>query len=185
MTVKMFEKNYYNKNRITSYFGENRERMEIPGYTWHEGIDYSGHAGTKLVIKDLFSGKIVREGFNNIYGNYVEVMHNPKFIGGESEIFYMRYCHLESIEKNLPTGLLKYGTKIGIMGNTGHSYGVHLHLDCRQKSVKKGFKTRLLLDIQDNIHFENDEHNFNWQFGNLYINPMLMMKYFAKLQGAV
>jgi murein DD-endopeptidase MepM/ murein hydrolase activator NlpD len=178
----MFEKNCYDNNRITSYFGENREYMNIPGYTWHEGIDYSGHGGRLLAIKNIFSGKIVRESYNKIYGNFIEVMHNPKFIGGENEVFYMRYCHLESIQGGLPNGLLQYGKKIGIMGNTGHSYGVHLHLDCRQKGIKKNQKSRLLLDIEEKISFEADEHSYNWQFGNLYINPMLMMKYFSKLQ---
>ena len=182
MHVTMFKKNYYVPNKITCYFGENREYMKIKNYKYHEGIDFSGMNNTLLIIWNLFSGVILREAYNNIYGNFIELKHNPKYIGGQDEIFLSRYAHLNKFEKGLSNHLIEYGTKLGIMGNTGNSFGIHLHLDIRQKNVKEGKKTNLLLDMQEKLNFKDDEYCFNWQFGNLYINPLLMIQYFEYLQ---
>lgn len=45
-------------------------------------------------------------------------------------IYTVRYCHLAK-PTNLKVGqTVKSGDTIGTMGNTGESYGDHLHIDC-------------------------------------------------------
>lgn len=60
------------------------------------------------------------------YGNRVDIQHN---VGGASLI--SRYCHMESV--NVKNGQqIKKGEKVGVMGNTGHSFGKHLHFELRK-----------------------------------------------------
>lgn len=62
------------------------------------------------------------------YGNRVDIQHN---VGGAAVI--SRYAHLLSVAvKNGQQ--VKKGEKIGVMGNTGRSFGVHLHFEMRKDS---------------------------------------------------
>jgi murein DD-endopeptidase MepM/ murein hydrolase activator NlpD len=185
--IIIYDQNYYKNNRITDDFGTNRKWLGIKNYFWHEGIDFSrkNKNDPSVIMLDIFNiflGNVSKEGLHPAYGNYVEMKHNLKIINGPDEIFYSRYCHLETIEKNLPI-LCKPGEKLGIMGNTGNSTGIHLHFEVRQKNVKKNQKTKLLKDMQKELGFKNSVRNFNWQFGSLYINPILLIKYIKLLQG--
>lgn len=56
------------------------------------------------------------------WGNYVLVQHG----GG----YYTRYCHLSVVKRG--KGPVKRGEVVGEVGNTGHSFGDHLHLDVRK-----------------------------------------------------
>jgi murein DD-endopeptidase MepM/ murein hydrolase activator NlpD len=62
------------------------------------------------------------------YGNRVEIQHN---VAGASCI--SRYAHLESVLVK-EGQQVKKGEKIGVMGNTGHSEGKHLHFEIRKKA---------------------------------------------------
>lgn len=64
------------------------------------------------------------EGFG--YGNYVIVSH--------SNGYATLYAHLSSISVSLGQTVSK-GQVIGKMGNTGNSYGAHLHFELRKYSV--------------------------------------------------
>ena len=177
----MFEKNYYADNKITCVFGSDRRWMKISNYSYHEGIDYSNMNMQKIEIRNLISGVFSRFGNKEkSYGKYVELKHNLKFIGGADENFYSRYCHLRN--HNTFSGFVKYGEKLGIMGTTGNSTGVHLHLQFMQYGVIKDEMTDLLRDIIKTMDLGNKAIYYTWQFGNLYISPILLMNYIKKIQ---
>lgn len=98
---------------ITGRFGEQR-----PGHK-HKGTDYGAPSGTPISI--IQPGKVTRAGnFNDGYGNSIQIDHP----GGINSF----YAHLSSI--NVKTGQsIEPGTVIGNVGNTGHSFGAHLHFE--------------------------------------------------------
>lgn len=62
------------------------------------------------------------------YGNRIDIQHN---VGGAAMI--SRYAHLFSVAvKNGQQ--VKKGDVIGVMGNTGRSFGLHLHFEMRKES---------------------------------------------------
>ncbi len=112
---------------ITSPFGA-RNEVEWNGDGYHAGIDIIPKSGySKAPIYTTASGKIVEFGRSNIYGKYIIF---------ETDFGYrMKYAHLSKIfYQNLETGQVKdihleKGTRIGLMGETGFSFGEHLHYE--------------------------------------------------------
>jgi murein DD-endopeptidase MepM/ murein hydrolase activator NlpD len=93
---------------------------------------------------DTTDGSINYDILASADGNVSYVGNNPKGCGNEirlrhninGKIYETRYCHLSSILVTLtdpknPPAVYK-GQKIGISGNTGHSFGVHLHFEVRE-----------------------------------------------------
>lgn len=96
----------------------------------HRGIDLAGAnydilACADGVVVDLERGCSVGDmSCGGGYGNLVFIKHN---INGEE--IQTDYCHLESVEPGIAKGSsVTKGQKIGRMGDTGHSFGPHLHL---------------------------------------------------------
>lgn len=92
------------------------------GYRWgkmHKGIDIA--QPSDLTIKAADNGVVVSAGYNNGgYGNRVEIDHGNGM--------RTTYSHMSSI--NVQAGqTIAAGTKIGEMGSTGNSTGVHLHFE--------------------------------------------------------
>ena len=101
-----------------------------PSYSTHHGMDFindAGHACNAIAVAD---GEIVAvqdgvDGFDDkVYtaGNFVRIKH-------ESGV-YSRYLHLVKGSIKVKIGQkVKVGTVLGMEGNTGYSYGTHLHFD--------------------------------------------------------
>lgn len=102
---------------ITSPFGS-REDPFTQNESLHSGIDIAAKYGSS--VKAAWPGKINETGFDKIYGNYVSIEHNNKFV--------TKYCHLSKIcvEEN---DFVKAEEKIGEIGNSGRSTGSHLHFE--------------------------------------------------------
>jgi LysM repeat protein len=83
---------------------------------FHNGIDIAHSPGTP--IKASMDGRVLKIGYNHIYGKYIIIRHENGF-----QTFY---GHLRKVivEKG---AYVKQGKKIGEMGNTGYSTGSHLH----------------------------------------------------------
>lgn len=102
---------------ISSGFGN----RSFDGGGFHDGIDIAG-SGTIPVVS-AGEGVVIRAYTSSSYGNCVFITHN---IGGQ--VWTTVYAHLDSF--NVSTGqTVSKGTKIGFMGNTGHSFGQHLHFE--------------------------------------------------------
>jgi murein DD-endopeptidase MepM/ murein hydrolase activator NlpD len=84
----------------------------------HEGLDFTAATGTPILA--AADGVVTRSGWEDTYGNIVEVTH--------AEGFVTRYAH---ISKRLATEgqKVKRGQRIAEVGNTGRSTGPHLHYE--------------------------------------------------------
>lgn len=110
------------------------------GYSYnHWGIDLTGFNGSYNVLAWEVAhsdGKVVAlrndcRGFEqNSYGNYVLLQH--------SNGYYTMYAHMAYNTVQVRVGQnVKRGQRLGYMGNTGHSYGGHLHFEIRQPNGYK------------------------------------------------
>jgi murein DD-endopeptidase MepM/ murein hydrolase activator NlpD len=84
----------------------------------HDGIDIA--RPSDYTIKASDNGKVTFTGPDGTYGNKVVVSHN----NGYETV----YAHLASISVSVGQTVAQ-GQKLGIMGNTGRSTGIHLHFE--------------------------------------------------------
>ncbi|HEV2999495.1 MAG TPA: peptidoglycan DD-metalloendopeptidase family protein [Solirubrobacteraceae bacterium] len=99
---------------ITGVFGEAR-----PGHM-HAGLDIAAPEGTP--IRAAQSGRVVLLGWTGGYGNYTCVQH-----GGS-----LSTCYAHQSRYGTSMGAsVSQGQVIGYVGNTGHSFGAHLHFEVR------------------------------------------------------
>jgi murein DD-endopeptidase MepM/ murein hydrolase activator NlpD len=102
---------------ITGAFGEQR-----PGHI-HAGIDIAAGSGTPIHAAD--TGRVVLMqgvGASGGYGNYTCVQHTATLS--------TCYAHQSRFGTSMGANVSK-GQVIGFVGNTGHSFGAHLHFEVR------------------------------------------------------
>jgi murein DD-endopeptidase MepM/ murein hydrolase activator NlpD len=102
---------------ITGSFGESR-----PGHM-HAGLDIAVPMGTPIRAAD--SGRVVLMqgvGSSGGYGNFTCVQHNASTS--------TCYAHQSRFGTSMGANVSK-GQVIGYVGNTGHSFGAHLHFEVR------------------------------------------------------
>lgn len=85
----------------------------------HGGTDIATAEGTP--VYSIYEGKVINAKFMTWWGNNVSVEHT---INGKK--FVSNYSHLSKINTKL-WATVKAWTKIGEVGNTGNSFGNHLH----------------------------------------------------------
>lgn len=108
--------------RIASPYG-------IRTYRMHRGVDLGLCQGEDRTIVAAFTGvvKLVRnQGRRRGYGKYVILDHGNGFS--------TLYAHLASWKVNVGD-TIKAGDTIGIGGNTGRSFGAHLHFEMRYNGM--------------------------------------------------
>lgn len=91
------------------------------GFRWgkqHKGIDIARPSNRNIMAAD--NGKVESAGWDGGYGNKIVINHN----NGMKTV----YGHLSKINVKVGQTVSK-GQKIGIMGSTGNSTGVHLHFE--------------------------------------------------------
>lgn len=96
--------------KVTSSFGKRWGSM-------HSGMDM---VSSNRTIKAADTGKVTFAGSKNGYGNLVIIDHNNGY-----ETYY---AHLKSFDVKKGE-VVEKGDKLGVMGNTGRSTGVHLHFE--------------------------------------------------------
>ena len=101
----------------------------------HNGIDLVGTGYTLDYITAHSEGTVVsvRNNYKTndktgcSYGNYVKIKHNNGY--------YTLYAHMKYNSIIVKVGQkVSKGQIIGYMGNTGHSFGAHLHFEVRDKN---------------------------------------------------
>jgi murein DD-endopeptidase MepM/ murein hydrolase activator NlpD len=98
---------------FTSPFGMRWGRL-------HAGVDLAAPEGTP--IRAAESGKVVLAGWTGGYGNYTCIAH-----GGA-----LTTCYAHQSRYGTSAGAsVSQGQVIGYVGNTGHSFGAHLHFETR------------------------------------------------------
>ena len=91
------------------------------GYRWgkmHDGIDIA--RPSDRTIKAADNGVVVEAGWDSGYGNKIVIDHN----NGYRTV----YAHLSSMSVSVGQ-TVSQGSKIGVMGSTGNSTGIHLHFE--------------------------------------------------------
>lgn len=86
----------------------------------HRGLDFS--AACKTPIYAIADGKVIYQGPEGAWGNVVKVQHANGLM--------TRSAHQPDGAWRAPVGtVVKAGDQIGMVGNTGRSFGCHLHLE--------------------------------------------------------
>ena len=98
---------------FTSPFGMRWGRL-------HAGIDIAAPEGTPIRAAD--SGRVIIAGWTGGYGNYTCISHSSSL----STCYGHQSRYGTSVGANVGKGQV-----IGYVGNTGHSFGAHLHFEVR------------------------------------------------------
>ena len=95
-------------------------------FSWyHPALDISNLGGGPVSASD--GGRVITAGWSSAgYGNHVVLDHGNGFT--------TLYAHLSSIGVGVGQSVYK-GSKLGMMGSTGRSTGVHLHIEVRQNGA--------------------------------------------------
>lgn len=119
---------YQGEYDITSPFGP--RTLENGDKRPHKGIDCVGRDNKYIVVPTngkIVSSQIITNKANPTWewGNYVKM--------DDLNGYYLFFCHLN---KRLVTAgqIVKKGQIIGVEGQTGYSFGSHLHFEVRRKS---------------------------------------------------
>lgn len=103
----------------------------------HKGIDLVGPGSTLDYITAHSDGEVVAvvshidyntsKSGKRTYGNYVKIKHDNGM--------YTLYAHMKYGSANVKVGQrVSRGQVIGYMGNTGYSFGAHLHFEVRNEN---------------------------------------------------
>jgi len=97
-------------HRVTSFYGKRWGRL-------HKGLDMVGSSSVKAADNGVVE---LADDSMSGYGNAIIINHNNGY--------KTLYGHLSKI--NVKVGqVIEQGESIGVMGNTGHSFGTHLHFE--------------------------------------------------------
>lgn len=95
-------------------------------YRFHNGLDITGGGFSGTGILAAKDGVVVEAGWDGSYGNYVVINHG--MLDGES--YATLYAHMSGLAVSSGQEV-KQGQTIGYGGNTGLSFGAHLHYEVR------------------------------------------------------
>lgn len=124
-------------------------------HSGHKGMDIVGLSSKNIIspVAGIVKSSTIITNKNNItweWGNYVRV---DDYEGNQ----YF-FCHMDSRAVSVGKRV-EVGTKLGVMGNTGLSYGAHCHFETRTKA---GFRT----NPADFLNIPNTEAIYKWVKSN-------------------
>jgi len=112
--------------RITSGFTHSRKHPILGFNRSHLATDYAAPEGSPVLA--VANGTITFAGWNNSYGNLVQIRHVNAMTSG--------YAHLSRIAQGVRTGQsIKQGDLVGLVGQTGLATGPHLHFMMTNRGV--------------------------------------------------
>ena len=97
---------------------------EFMCYPNHTGIDLANYGDTSTPVYAAQAGTVIRAGWHSAYGNHVMITHNVN-----GQILTTVYAHMHSAPYVSVGQQVSRGTQLGTMGNTGNSFGAHLHFE--------------------------------------------------------
>lgn len=90
------------------------------GYGSHGGVDIATAQGTP--VRSIGDGEVVSAGWQSGWGNVISIKHTL----ADGKAIYSNYAHLSKTSVTKGT-TVRAGSTIGEVGNTGNSFGNHLH----------------------------------------------------------
>lgn len=117
---------------VTSEYGP-REAPGEGASTFHEGIDFGIGEGTPIPAAG--PGTVTAAGYHSGFGNRVVIDHGG---GLQTLCAHMRDTPPVSVGDHIARG-----QTIGLVGNTGISFGAHLHLEVHVDGVTVNPRTKL------------------------------------------
>lgn len=112
------------------FFGWPAPNHYLSGYnfgeTGHRGVDIAATEGTPIYAADNGVVTMASYGWNYGYGNVIQIDHGNGFV--------TLYGHLSRVDVNV-CDTVTAGQVIGAAGNTGNSFGAHLHFEVRSGGV--------------------------------------------------
>lgn len=161
---------FQGRNRVTSLY-------KSPDRPEHNGIDIVGDDSTDILCPvegTVRSSTIVRDKSNKTWewGNYVRVDD----ASGNRHYF----CHMASRAVRVGQKV-KVGDKLGIMGNTGYSFGAHTHYEVRALGGNSNVNPAQFLGIPNELGTYTaktgwEEKNGKWYYyfaGEMFKNRWL------------
>ena len=145
----------------TQNYAQHVEAVKRGGYA--QGVDLVPQKDNRYIESSIVAhsdGTVLYAGNGDGYGNAVWILHNGGYVTG--------YGHMK--ELRVKTGdVVKRGTPIGVIGNTGHSTGIHLHFEVRKYT--KAYK----VDANDFWGADSfmSTSKFDWLDPTPYINADL------------
>ncbi|MDL2251905.1 M23 family metallopeptidase [Odoribacter sp. OttesenSCG-928-J03] len=110
------------KCRVSSGFGP-RIHPYYKTIRQHSGMDFAGPTGTPIYATG--NGTVEYVGYDKGYGKFVRINHGINYV--------TLYAHMN--EFNVKKGQkVKRGEVIGYVGNTGLSFGPHVHYEVRRNN---------------------------------------------------
>ena len=110
---------------VSSGFGWPADDHSLSGNPYgpgHLGIDISAPEGSNVYAAGSGVVTMAQGGYNYGYGNVIQIDHGNGYV--------TVYAHLSQINIGVCTSVGR-GTLIGLSGNTGNSFGAHLHFEIR------------------------------------------------------
>lgn len=143
--------------RVTSSYGWRKKRP-------HYGVDIKLNTGDS--VSSVFGGMIRVSKYSKSYGNVVVVRHQN---GLET-----LYAHLS--KRTVKVGeVVETGQNIGLGGNTGRSYGSHLHFETRY--LGEPINPEDIFEITDTT-FKLHQNNFELTANNFaFVKEVRRIKY--------
>lgn len=113
--------------KITDGFGY--RAAGSPGEAFHNGLDFVPGEGTPIYA--IADGIVTKHDRDWSFGNVVVLKHDVNGMQFDS-----LYAHMQDASSPLKVGdVVKVGDFIGLVGDTGSSYGAHLHLEIHINNV--------------------------------------------------
>jgi hypothetical protein len=106
-----------------------------------------------------------------------EFEHWRKYVFGVKDKmkYTVRYAHLENKPKWKVGDILRRGDIVGIMGTTGQSTAIHLHIDCVEGEQKKPYK---LVDLSNGNKTSSSHELFFFIDSELFgVPPVITTQY--------
>lgn len=109
---------------ISSHFGIKRKILKKKQKRIHQGIDIRAKEGASVIA--AADGVVLKASNKGSWGNLIVIQH--------ADGYETWYAHLKgfTISKNQT---VKKGDIIGSVGNTGNSYGFHLHFELKYNGI--------------------------------------------------
>lgn len=122
-------------NRITQGYSNTHLAVDLGSKNYKDGDHVYAHTEGKVV--SAVTGHKNNKGSVGTasYGNYIKIQHPNGYC--------TLYAHLASVSVKVGQ-TVKQRQKIGTMGNTGNSYGTHLHFEVRDEKNQKKNPTQYL-----------------------------------------